>query len=69
MNNFGCMSRIRTRKHIHTMRSIRGSIGPWGFAWPRYQGTEHLMEEEKRLRIRQKVRQQRRVARRLPCGR
>ena len=50
MSGFGDLWRVRTRKHIRTMRSIFSSTGPDRATWPRLQETEAIRLEEKRLK-------------------
>jgi hypothetical protein len=59
MSGFGALWRIRTRKHIRTMRSIPISIGPARAAWPRLQETELLTLEEERLQARRRLHERR----------
>jgi len=59
MSGFGTLWRIRTRKHICTMRSIPTSTGPARAAWPRLQETERLAQEEERLEACQRLHEQR----------
>jgi hypothetical protein len=63
MNSFGALWRVRTRKHIRTRHSIRTSTGPARAAWPRLQETECMMQEEKRLGVRQRLHEHRRGCR------
>ena len=52
MSGFGALWRIRTCKHIRTMRSTRVNTGPGRHAgWPRLQDTERIAEEKKRLQV------------------
>ncbi len=60
MSGFGALWRIRTRKHIRTMRSIPTSTGPVRAAWPRHQEAELRMLEEERLKARRAEHEKRR---------
>ncbi|HBY99590.1 MAG: hypothetical protein M5U01_33010 [Ardenticatenaceae bacterium] len=59
MSGFGALWRIRTRKHIRTMRSVPASTGPGRAHWPRLQEAEQSAREAARLRARQRLHQQR----------
>jgi len=61
MSGFGTLWRIRTRKHIRTVRSIPTSTGPGRAAWPRFQETELRMLEEERLKARRAEHEKRRA--------
>ncbi len=61
MSGFGDLWRVRTRKHIRTMRSIFSSTGPDRATWPRLQETEAIRLEEKRLKARWQLHKQRRT--------
>ena len=61
MNGFGTLWRIRTRRHIRTMRSIQTVIGPGRDMWPRVQETERQSREEARLQARRRVHERRQV--------
>jgi hypothetical protein len=53
MNNSTVLGRIRTHKHIRTMRSTRVNTGPGRHAgWPRLRETERLDREAKRRQAR-----------------
>ena len=52
MDGFGTLWRIRTRKHIRTMRSIPTITGPGRDIWPRVQETERQSREAERLQTR-----------------
>jgi hypothetical protein len=64
----GTLWRIRTRRHIRTMRSILSSAGPDRFRWPRVRETERLGREIKRWQARRQLheRQQSCTVRRAP---
>jgi hypothetical protein len=64
MSGFGALWRIRTRKHIRTVRSIPTSSGPGG-AVHRDQETARLALEEERLGERRTLHKQRRAIQRL----
>jgi hypothetical protein len=64
MSGFGALWRIRTRKHIRTVRSIPTSTGPSGTVY-RDQETERLALEEERLKERHMLHEQRRAIQRL----
>ncbi|MBI4758052.1 MAG: hypothetical protein HY783_03485 [Chloroflexi bacterium] len=57
---FGALWRIRTRKHIRTMRSIFTSTGPSQALWPRLQETERQKREANRLQARRRLHERRR---------
>ena len=61
MSGFGALWRIRTRKHIRTLRSIPTSTGPARADWPKHQETELRMLEEERLKARQAEHENRRA--------
>lgn len=53
MNSSTVLGRIRTHKHIRTMRSTRVNTGPGRHAaWPRLRETERLAREAKRRQAR-----------------
>jgi len=64
MSGFGALWRVRTRKHIRTMRSIPTSTGPSG-AICRGQETACLRVEEEQLEERRALHEQRRAIQRL----
>jgi len=64
MSGLGALWRIRTRKHIRTMRSIRTSTGPSGSVY-KDQETARLGVEEERLKARQDEHEKRRAIQRL----
>ena len=56
MNSCTVPGRIRTHKHIRTMRSIRANTGPGRHAaWPRLRETERLAREAKRRQARRQL--------------
>jgi hypothetical protein len=59
MNGFGDLWRIRTRKHIRTMRSLRTQTGSARALWPRLQESERQKVEMERLRKRRRLHAQR----------
>ena len=59
MSGFGALWRIRTRRHIRTMRSIHTITGPGRDTWPRVQETERQSREEARLQTRRRVHERR----------
>ncbi|MDP3047787.1 MAG: hypothetical protein Q8O07_09960 [Chloroflexota bacterium] len=61
MSGFGASWVIPTRRHIRTMRSIFTGTGIDRVTWPRLQETEAIHLEEKRLKARRQLRQQRRI--------
>lgn len=65
MSGFGALWRIRTRKHIRTVRSIPTSSGRRGETAARDQETERLALEEERLKGRRALHGQRRAIQRL----
>ncbi len=65
---FGALWRIRTRKHIRTMRSIPTSTGSSGTVY-RDQETTHLGVEEERLKVRRAEHEKRLAIQRLLHGR
>ena len=64
MSGFGTLWRIRTRKHIRTVRSIPTSTGSSGSVY-RDQETARLRVEEERLKARQDEHEKRRAIQRL----
>jgi len=53
VNNHRILNKIRTLKHIRTMRSTRVNTGPGRHAaWPRLRETERLVREAKRRQAR-----------------
>jgi hypothetical protein len=53
VNNHRILNKIRTHKHIRTMRSTRVNTGPGRHAWwPRLRETERLAREAKRRQAR-----------------
>jgi len=64
MSGFGNLWRIRTRKHIRTVRSIPTSTGPSGTVY-RDQETAHRGVEEERLKVRRAEHEKRRAIQRL----
>ncbi|MBU0703249.1 MAG: hypothetical protein KKC18_05220 [Chloroflexi bacterium] len=65
MSGFGALRRIRTRKHMRTVRSIRTSTGRRGGSVYRDQETERLTLEEEQLKERCALHEQRRAVQRL----
>ena len=65
MSGFGALRRIRTRKHMRTVRSIRTSTGRQGGTVHRDQETERLTLEEEQLKERCALHEQRRAVQRL----
>jgi len=65
MSGFGTLWRIRTRKHIRTVRSIPTSTGRRGETVDRDQETAHLRVEEEQLKERCALQKQRRAIQRL----
>jgi hypothetical protein len=59
MNGFGGLWRIRTRKHIRTMRSLRVHTGSGRALWPKLQESERQKSEMKRLQKRRQLHAQR----------
>jgi predicted RNA-binding protein YlxR (DUF448 family) len=60
MSGFSNLWRIRTHKHIRTIRSISSKTGPGRGLWLRLQETEQQREDLKRLRARQRLHEKRR---------
>jgi hypothetical protein len=54
MSGFSTLRRIRTRKHIRTMRSIPTNLGPDRALWLRPQEIEWQGRKEKRQQARQR---------------
>ena len=65
MGGFGALWRVRTRKHIRTVRSIRTSTGRRGEAVDREREEERLVLEKERLRERRALHEQRQSIQRL----
>jgi hypothetical protein len=61
MSGFGALWRIRTHRHIRTMRSSPTSTGPDRDLWPRLQETERQRREAKRLQERRRLHERRRA--------
>ncbi len=61
MSGFGTLWRIRTRKHIRSMRSIPTNLGPDRALWLRPQEIERQRRKEKRQQARQRLHEQRRA--------
>lgn len=61
MSGFGTLWRVRTRKHIRTVRSIPTSTGRRGMTVDRDQETERMRLEEDRLQARRRLHEERRV--------
>jgi hypothetical protein len=59
INGFGSLWRVRTRKHIRTMRSLRTQTGSARALWPRLQESERQKVEMERLRKRRHLHAQR----------
>jgi hypothetical protein len=53
-NGFGAVWRIRTHRHVRTMRSVFTCAGTARAAWPRLQETERVKLETDRLRERRR---------------
>jgi len=68
MSGFGGLQRIRTRKHIRTIRSIPTSTDP-SWSVDRGQETACLGEEEARLKVRRTEHERRRSIQWLQHGR
>jgi hypothetical protein len=65
MSGFGALWRIRTRKHIRTVRSIPTSTGRRGETVDRDQETACLRVEEEMLKVRQAEHEDRRAIQQL----